>query len=362
MEEKNLKADFSFVRYANCWEDADVLLKALSCASGGNFLSIASAGDNSLSLLTLNPDLVLAFDISSTQLACTELKKAAFQQFSYDEVLRFLGVRECAKRQKLYGSIRNGLSKEAANYWDAHPDLIEKGIIHIGKFENYFRLFRTYCLPLIHSKKMKSRLLEKKSKEERHLFYAKKWNNLRWKFLFRIFFGKTMMGRLGRDPEFFKYVDKDVGRNILARVEHGLTAIATDENPYLEYILKGNFQNSLPHYLREENFQTIKQNIHRLKVFQGGLSETLQAHSQIRFCGFNLSDIFEYMSHSEYKNQLEQIGRSATKKGRIVFWNMLCNRGDISNPKIKFLEAESTSLLEQDKAFFYQSFVLGEVQ
>jgi S-adenosylmethionine-diacylglycerol 3-amino-3-carboxypropyl transferase len=279
MEEKKLKADFSFVRYANCWEDADILLKALHCKDGGNFLSIASAGDNSLSLLALNPNLVLAFDISSIQLACTELKKAAFQHFSYEETLQFLGVLDCINRQKLYDDIKNGLSKKTAEYWSAHLDLIEKGIIHIGKFENYFRLFRTYCLPLIHSKKTTKHLLEKKSQEERHLFYSRKWNNLRWKLLFRIFFGKTMMGKLGRDPEFFKYVDKDVGRHILARVEHGLTTIATDENPYLEYILKGNFQNSLPHYLRKENFQTIKQNIHQLKLFQGDLSQTLQVHS-----------------------------------------------------------------------------------
>jgi S-adenosylmethionine-diacylglycerol 3-amino-3-carboxypropyl transferase len=362
MEEKNLKADFSFVRYANCWEDADILLKALHCKDAGNFLSIASAGDNSLSLLTLNPNLVLAFDINSTQLGLTELKKAVFQHFSYEETLQFLGVLDCIDRKKLYDSIKSGLSKERAAYWDAHPDLIEKGIIHIGKFENYFRLFRTYCLPLIHSKKTTQLLLGKKSEEERHLFYSQKWNNFRWKLLFRIFFGKTMMGKLGRDPEFFKYVDKDVGKHILARVEHGLTTIATDENPYLEYILKGNFQNSLPHYLRKENFQAIKQNIHRLQVFQGDLSQTLQVHSHIRFCGFNLSDIFEYMIHSEYVNQLEQIIRSSTEKGKIAFWNMLCNRGKISNYKIKFLDEESAALLEEDKAFFYQSFVLGEVQ
>jgi S-adenosylmethionine-diacylglycerol 3-amino-3-carboxypropyl transferase len=362
MEEKKLKVDFSFVRYANCWEDADILLKALSCEEDGNFLSIASAGDNSLSLLTLHPNLVLAFDINSTQLACTELKKAAFQHFSYSQVLQFLGVRKCAERHKLYDSLRGGLPKKAAEYWDAHPALIERGIIHIGKFENYFRLFRTYCLPWIHSKKTTSLLLERKPKEERHLFYSKKWNSLRWKLLFRIFFGKMMMGKLGRDPEFFKYVDKDVGKNILARVEHGLTAIATDQNPYLEYILKGNFQNSLPHYLREENFQTIKKNIDRLRVFQGDLSQTLQAHSQVRFCGFNLSDIFEYMSQSEYEKQLEHIALASTKKGRIAFWNMLCNRGKIPTSKIQFLDEKSRALLEEDKAFFYQSFVLGEVQ
>src|SRR5581483_7893788 len=32
------RARFDFVRYANCWEDSDVLLKALAVKKGGNYL------------------------------------------------------------------------------------------------------------------------------------------------------------------------------------------------------------------------------------------------------------------------------------------------------------------------------------
>ena len=46
-------ADFSRIRYAQCWEDADVLLDALDVQPGDTCLSIASAGDNSLALLSL---------------------------------------------------------------------------------------------------------------------------------------------------------------------------------------------------------------------------------------------------------------------------------------------------------------------
>ena len=40
------RAAFDFVRYANCWEDADVLCEALRARPGIRALSIASAGDN----------------------------------------------------------------------------------------------------------------------------------------------------------------------------------------------------------------------------------------------------------------------------------------------------------------------------
>ncbi|MGV2481690.1 UNVERIFIED_CONTAM: DUF3419 family protein, partial [Salmonella enterica subsp. enterica serovar Weltevreden] len=41
--------DFNLIRYANCWEDADILSEALDIPTGKRILSIASAGDNSFS-------------------------------------------------------------------------------------------------------------------------------------------------------------------------------------------------------------------------------------------------------------------------------------------------------------------------
>ena len=39
-----------FIRYGNCWKDADILCEALQPASGKRMLLICSAGDNVLSL------------------------------------------------------------------------------------------------------------------------------------------------------------------------------------------------------------------------------------------------------------------------------------------------------------------------
>ena len=46
------RADFSRLRYAQCWEDADVLLAGLDVQPSDTCLTVASAGDNTLSLLT----------------------------------------------------------------------------------------------------------------------------------------------------------------------------------------------------------------------------------------------------------------------------------------------------------------------
>ena len=45
------KANFAKIRYAQCWEDADVLLEALQVDTADTCLSVASAGDNTLALV-----------------------------------------------------------------------------------------------------------------------------------------------------------------------------------------------------------------------------------------------------------------------------------------------------------------------
>lgn len=72
------------------------------------------------------------------------------------------------------------------------------------------------------------------------------------------------MGYLGRDPECFKYVEGNVASRLMDRVQYALTILPTDKNPYLEYILTGNFRKSLPFYLRKDNFEIIRKNLDKL--------------------------------------------------------------------------------------------------
>ena len=54
-----------------------------------------------------------------------------------------------------------------------------------------------------------------------------------------------LVGRLGRDPEFFRYVQGSVSDRILSRARHALTVLPTHENPYLQFILNGQLDHSV---------------------------------------------------------------------------------------------------------------------
>lgn len=355
-------ARFDFIRYANCWEDADILLKALRPREGDRCLSICSSGDNSLFLLTGHPRQVIAFDINPAQLACLELRKAAFLHFNHREVLEFLGVRPAADRWRRFEDIRGALPPEARHFWENQPDSIKAGVIHAGKFEKYFRLFRKIVLPLLHRKSTVTRLLSAKTAEAREAFYEEVWNNLNWRLLFRLFFSRFVMGRLGRDPEFFQYVTDNVAENILRRTRYALAVLPTETNPYLNFILTGRFpEEALPPYLRSEHFEVIRSNLTRLTVYRGDLKSCINAYQGIRFNAFNLSDIFEYMSEGEFQDHLALIAGASARGARIAYWNMMVDRLLPGNTAISTDDELSEKLFLEDRAFFYKRFIVGSM-
>lgn len=355
------KADFSFIRYSNCWEDADILLEALDTGKGKNLISIASSGDNSLALLLTDPALVVAVDLNLKQLACLELRVAAFKCLEYEDILKFLGFSEDKYRVQKYQKLRNYLPQEVREIWDNNIKLIRNGVIHSGKFERFFHTFRRYVLPFIHPNKRVRELLQKKSLEEQKQFYYDKWSNKRWNMLTGLFFGRSVTGKIGRDPEFFRFVEDDVSSNILKRTEYGLISLPTYTNPYLNYIMLGNFPiHALPVYLRKENHQKIKSNIDRITTYQGEFSQCLEKFSHIKFDGYNLSDIFEYMSPSEAKETFALIHKHSSSKARVAYWNLHVDRFVPRDLPFSILKDLSENLRLKDNTFFYKRFIVAE--
>jgi len=356
------RVQFDFIRYANCWEDADILYEALRPAPGTRILSIASGGDNCFALLASGAEVVAA-DLNISQLACIELKIAAIQSLDYDEVLAFLGIRESNQRLLTYASLKQRISKTSREYLDACKPLIDAGIIHTGKFEKYFQLFRRRVLPLIHSRRRIDTLLKDKTLDARVQFYDHTWNNLRWRWLFNLFFSRRMMGALGRDPEFFRYVEGSVAERILMRAKHALTVLPTHSNPYLDYILTGNFTHALPRYLQPSQFEAMRAGLDNLTLHQGFIQDVGSTLRGTGFDGFNLSDIFEYLDPDTCTDVYASLLDLANPGARLAYWNMLVPRScpDSLANRVQHLKPLSQELFEQDQAFFYSAFVVDEV-
>ena len=208
------------------------------------------------------------------------------------------------------------------------------------------------------------RLFRSRGPRGRQHFYDAEWNNRRWRWMARAFFSRTVIGRLGRDPHFFDYVEGSVSEHLLRRAGYALTALDPCANPYLQWLLLGCHRSALPYALRPENFEAIRENLDRLDVRLQSLEEFIDTPEASDLDGFNLSDIFEYMSERNAHRLLEKLVSSGRRGARLVYWNLLAprRRPDRLAHRLRPLEELAAELLRTDKAFFYSALNVEEVR
>ena len=357
------KANFDHIRYAQLWEDADVLIAALGNQRDKTLVSICSAGDNALAMLTLDPIKVVTIDLSPAQIACLDLRIAAYRELEHTEFLVLVGARSGSDRGALLDRVTKHLDPETAKFWQGHRHEVERyGVGGVGKFERYFRIFRKWLLPMAQSSATLRDLFVPKPKDARRDLFERRWNNWRWRLLLKVFFSNQVMGYLGRDPAFFEHVEGSLADHVASQLWHAGVDLQPGDNPYMHYILHGVQGDALPLAWREEHFETIRGRLDRLEIHCGSL-EAFAASGE-KADGFNLSDIFEYMDETVFAAVYASIIKAANPEARLVYWNMMVPRRvpfELAT-SVTTLTAEEVEGKRNDKAFFYSDFVVEQVR
>ena len=355
--------DFSFIRYAQCWEDADILLRALDINRGDVCLSIASAGDNTLALLTRSPQRVIALDLNPAQIACLELRVAAYRALDHPGLLELIGSSPSSRREGLYQRCRPLLSTDAQEFWDEHREAIAAGIGSAGKLERYFALWQRRILPLTHSRSLIDEVLRPRSLADRHRFYADYWDSWPWRLMVRVFCSRFMLGRKARDPQMFAHTAGSASDQFSDRIRHAFTDLDPSQNPYLQWIMTGRHRTALPLALRPEHFDTIRGNLDRLEWHCLSLEDWIGRNPGTRIDRFNLSDIFEYLAPARYEQLLAQLVAAGEPGGRLVYWNMMAprSRPESLAESLRPLTDLASRLHAEDKAFFYSALRIEEL-
>lgn len=354
------------IHYSQCWEDPRTLTRALPVNPEDAVLSIASGGDNTLALLLGNPRSITAIDKNPAQIFLTELKMRAIETLEYDDFVDFVGARPCKARHRLYASVRPSLTSNARAYWDTQTSAIQKGVIHCGTFERYFHCFRQVVLPLIHRRKTTRQLLVVPSLDRQRAFYDEVWNNRRWRWLFRVFFSRFMLGSMGRGPATFAYVTRgDVGAELLRRAERGLTRVSLHDNFFAEYMLTGAYADwgTAHPYLHASNFQFLKNHVSRVTLVVGDVWEYLKNLPAAAVTKFNLSDIFEYMSEEHFHLVAKEILRVSQEGARVAYWSLFVPRPvpPACAGQMDSQPSETGKLFASSRTFFYGGFHVWRV-
>ena len=208
-------------------------------------------------------------------------------------------------------------------------------------------------------------LLSAKDQPKQIKFFDSVWNKWIWRAGTRAFFGQMSLGHLGRDPKFFEHVRLDVGAFLLEKVSNGIRNIPIWDNYYAEYVFTGqqSGNNGLPDYLVRENYEIIRSRIDRVKLVHADVLKYLNSEESGHFDGYNLSDIFEWMSEDLFKTFLTAIHNKGAPDARICYWNLFVPR---ERPEdFKHLIRSEVDLADaataKDRTYFYRRFVIETI-
>lgn len=354
--------------YSQCWEDPRTAAGALSLRGEDDLLVITSGGCNALALSLEGPRTITAVDLNPAQSHLLELKIAAIRALDHPSLLAFVGARPCDDRVALYtDAVRAVLPEAARAFWDRHTGVIASGVLHAGRFERYLALFRRFVLPLMHGHAAVERLLALASLDEQRRFYDRVWDGRRWRALFVLFFGRPLQSRVGRHPEFFRFVDtRDVGRHYRERARHALVELPIADNYFIEYILTGGYRAEarMPPYLRASTYARLRASVDRIRVVTADLGSFLAAAAPGSYSAFSFSDVFEWMSPPEHEAILRGTVRASREAARICYYENLVVRR--APPGLRdVLQADEVAaerLHRQDRSFLYQAVVVERVR
>ncbi|MBT9554887.1 MAG: DUF3419 family protein [Myxococcales bacterium] len=347
--------------YARVWEDDLVLREGLRIRPGDRVFSVASAGENGFSLLLDDPSEVVLLDRNATQMALVRLKVAALRHLEPREGRRLFGFDEAPRgeRRRLYRSLRSALSSHDRERFDAAEDVVSAGLLHAGKFERYLATFRNFVLPLVQSRATVDAMTGLRDLEAQRRLYRERWDSRRWRALFRVFFGRRVMQRMGRERAFFDHVTAtSIGDVFRARAQKALCDMPVADNPYLLWILTG--RSIAPAWLDEATAPLIRRRLERLTLVEADLLEYLKRPAAgRRFDAHNLSDVFEYMPEDAASDALRVLHAASEPGARLVYWNLLVPRDAHALPELYEADTGLASALHaHDRAFFYGRLVI----
>lgn len=315
--------------FSQSWEDPESDRRALTPIADQALFCITSGGCNALGFLLDDPRVVHAVDINPSQSHLLELKVAAIRYLTFAEFQEFLGLRPSPQRLKMFDAIAPGLTAAAASYWTLRSDVIRTGVLGQGRYERFLRLFRR-GLNILQGKRRIAALFACRTLAEQREFYERKWDTRRWRLLFQLLFNKRVLARRGLSADYFKFDDGSASfaDSFYRRAKRAFAEIPIAGNYFLAQYLLGRYQDaeSVPDYLKEENFQALRERVDRMQIITSDAKAWLGQRESASIDVFSLSNICELMNLEETAVTFEQVARTAKPGARACFRNLMIPR------------------------------------
>jgi len=304
----NKISNFKTFIYSIAWEDFKIDSKYFDISETDNVLMITTGGCNILNTLLLNPNNIVSCDLSPAQNAILDLKMSAIINLNYDDFWQLFGLgkhdnfdylynTKLKKNLKLYSSI---------DFWEKNSNILStKGLYNSGKICEPINFLR-----ILYKKKLE-KLCNFSDKNEQYNYYLKNIEPILFNRKTKKFVKKIVLEFAGVPKSQIKIVGNgEYSEDILyefIKNSYDFTVknwSIKNENYFFHGLLMGYYtKNNCPEYLKEENFEFLKKNVDKIKLFNGTLNDYMN-NNNTKFDRFILLD---HMDWYEQENQIDTI-------------------------------------------------------
>jgi len=334
LQERLFTRLFEGLVYAQIWEDPVSDMVALDIQPSDNIVCIASGGCNLMSYLTLNPASITAVDLSPAHVALNRLKLSAAQHLdSYEDFYSLLARADRPENTKLITEqLNQHLDQSSKEFWAAKVgikgrryDLFEKGLYRFGVLGRF--IGAAHLVAKVARVDFKP-YLQCTTLGQRQAYFDSTIAPLFEKRLFKFLARQPLaLFGLGIPPAQYDKLAFDGGGDIIPVLKERVRKLMCDfpvsENYFAWQAFNRAYDSSstasLPPYLEEKNFETVKKNAVRAKILNRSVTEMLaMAPNNSKQC-YILLDAQDWMTDEQLNALWREITRTASEGARVIF-------------------------------------------
>lgn len=346
--------------YNTCWEDPSLDRIALNLSPDDRLLVITSAGCNALDYLLAGCGEVHAVDVNPIQNALLELKRSAILKLDYSDFDQFFGDGRHPQAPRVYQqALRSSLSDSARGYWDKHIYFFNgtgwRDSFYYRGCAGFLAKFLMAHLFFVNAlRKPLENLVTASSLEEQSEIYSEQikprlWNRWMEWVISRNFTMNFMGVPRAQKKHMTERYPGGVSKYIEDSLEAVLTRLPFKENYFYRLYIEGRYpQSCRPEYLKQENFQCLRERVESLVIHTDTVTNVLR-RSPLSFSRFVLLDHMDWMSTHDSEALCDE-------------WNVILDRSSSRARAIYRSAALSVDYLDElPVTFLNEKRILGDL-
>ena len=353
--------------YNTCWEDPIIDRFLLEFDSSSDIFMISSAGDNSFDYLLDQPASIDCVDINPYQNSLLDLKCALFKNGSHEHLIELFLTGKTPNYTSIFKQIESDLDDFSSTFWESkkHWFSPNKGF-YLHGLTGKFARFLKFLLKIKGLDEAVEKLMNEHSLEQRALLYEECIKPTLWKGYSKHLWKSDLILGFAGIPNTQSDSIPNLNEYIKSTIQNLFVTQGMQHNYFWRLYLEGKYSTECcPNYLKEDNFECIRSQIHKLSYSNDSVNSSLVS-SEKKYSHFILLDHQDWLignGTNELENEWTALLHSAKPKAKILFRSVHMNLDflpEFVKKKTRQLPVDQNYLLENDRVGTYPSTFLLE--